>query len=39
MTISTRPGILTLIAIMTLLTVNRTMVVSFFPHFADVWWH
>jgi hypothetical protein len=32
MNISARPRILTLIAIMTLLTVNRTMVVSFFPH-------
>ena len=28
----TRPGILSLIAIMTLLTVSRTMVVTFFPH-------
>jgi hypothetical protein len=27
-----RPSILTLIAIMTLLTVSRTMVVTFFPH-------
>lgn len=32
MTNETRPRILTLIAVMTLLTVNRTMVVTFFPH-------
>jgi hypothetical protein len=32
MTIAARPRILLLIAVMTLLTVSRTMVVTFFPH-------
>jgi hypothetical protein len=32
MTIAARPRILALIAVMTLLTMSRTMVVTFFPH-------